>query len=370
VSGETPARLFLRKQMDAGIFPGARYRIARVREVLEDGWIGRSVVDPQELPVGQDTLYDLASLTKPLVTGALAVLFQAQGAIDLAEPLERYLPETREKWLGRATLLDLLTHRSGLQAWLPLYLQARTREGYLSAVASLFPEYRAGSRVVYSCLGYIVLAAVLEKVGGARLDRLAEKEIFSRTGATETGFTPPERLRPRIAATEEGNARERMMVAEAGEGFAGWRRGVIWGECHDLNAWTLGGISGNAGLFSTTEDLHRLALEFLGEGTGLFGADELTFFRQDFTPGLNENRSVGWQLAATPGASAGPLLSPRAMGHTGFTGTSLWIDPDQGWILILLTNRVHPRYRPDDMNSLRREFHRVALAGACSVSGG
>ena len=175
MSGETAARLFLRKQMEAGILPGARYRIARRREVLEDGWIGRSVVDPQELSVGPDTLYDLASLTKPLVTGALAVLFRARQTIDLAELLEKYLPETKGKWLGKATLLDLLIHRSGLPAWLPLYLQARTREGYLAAITSLFPEYRKGSRVVYSCLGYIVMAAVLEKVGGARLDRLADR---------------------------------------------------------------------------------------------------------------------------------------------------------------------------------------------------
>ncbi len=139
---------------------------------------------------------------------------------------------------------------------------------------------------------------------------------------------------------------------------------MIWGECHDLNARGLGGVSGHAGLFSTVPDLHRLALEFLGRGAGLFPPETLDLFRRDLTPELNENRSVGWQLGATPGASSGPFLSPGAMGHTGFTGTSLWIDPAEEWILILLTNRVHPRYRPDDMNAVRREFHRKALAGA------
>jgi CubicO group peptidase (beta-lactamase class C family) len=138
---------------------------------------------------------------------------------------------------------------------------------------------------------------------------------------------------------------------------------MIWGACHDLNAWSLGGVSGNAGLFSTARDLHRLALEFLGLGTGLFPEDCRSMFRRDLTPSLNENRSVGWQLAATPGSAAGPFLSPEAMGHTGFTGTSLWMDPREGWILILLTNRIHPIYRPDDMNAVRREFHRRCLAG-------
>ena len=107
---------------------------------------------------------------------------------------------------------------------------------------------------------------------------------------------------------------------------------------------------------------NRLALEFLGLGQGVFDEECRSLFRQDLTPGLNENRSVGWQLSATPGSSAGPRLSPGAMGHTGFTGTSLWIDPQDGWILILLTNRIHPQYRPDDMNAVRREFHRRILA--------
>ena len=156
------------------------------------------------------------------------------------------------------------------------------------------------------------------------------------------------------------------MAGKAGGDFRGFARGMIWGECHDLNAWGLGGVSGNAGLFSTAADLHRLALEFLGQGTGLFPSSCREMFLRDLTPSLNENRSVGWQLAATPGASAGPYLSPKAIGHTGFTGTSLWLDPEEGWVLILLTNRVHPRYRPEDMNAVRREFHRHALAGRVS----
>jgi len=137
---------------------------------------------------------------------------------------------------------------------------------------------------------------------------------------------------------------------------------VIWGECHDLNAWTQGGISGNAGLFSTAREVHALALEFLGAGRDLYDRECLSLFRTDLTPGLNENRTIGWQLACTPGSSAGPRLSPGSTGHTGFTGTSLWNDPVAGVILILLTKRVNPRYRPDDMNVIRRQFHQLALS--------
>jgi CubicO group peptidase (beta-lactamase class C family) len=360
---DSPAARYLRNRMEEGVFPGARFLAARGAEVIEEGWMGRSVVTPSEQVVGAETMYDLASLTKPLVTGTLSALLVSRGALDLEAPAERYLPELSGRWVGRASLLDLLVHRSGLPAWLPLYLSASDREGYLEEIGSLAADYRPGTRVVYSCLGYILLAVILERVGGATLDALADAEIFSRLGLRDTLYRPSRELRSRIAATEEGNEHEREVAGEAGKGFPGFMRGMIWGECHDLNAWSLGGVSGNAGLFSTAPDLHRLALEFLGQGTGLFGPDCRDLFRRDLTPSLNENRSVGWQLAATPGASSGPFLSPAALGHTGFTGTSLWIDPDEGWVLILLTNRVHPKYRPDDMNAVRREFHRHALAG-------
>ncbi|HEV8336738.1 MAG TPA: serine hydrolase domain-containing protein [Candidatus Polarisedimenticolia bacterium] len=352
---------FLREKIEGGIFPGARYLIARGETLLQEGWLGHSVVTPEERPVGPDTIYDLASLTKPLVTGTLAALMSSRGALDLEEPVEGLLPELAGRWIGRATLLDLLAHRSGLPAWQPLYLRASDREGYLSQIGALPPDYRPRTRVVYSCLGYILLALGLERRAGASLAALAAREVFGPLGLQDTGYRPAPRLRPRVAATEEGNARERELIGESSGDFRGWNRGLIWGECHDLNAWTLGGVSGNAGLFSSAGDLHRLSSEFLGRGTGLFNAACHELFRRDLTPGLNENRSVGWQLAATPGASAGPFLSSGALGHTGFTGTSLWIDPAGERIFILLTNRVHPKYRPDDMNAVRREFHRLAL---------
>ena len=360
---ESSVREFLQEQRRLGVFPGARYRIARGREVLEEGWLGNSVVSPVVLETQADTLYDVASLTKPLVTGALCALFASRGTLRLESSLEEHLPETSGRWIGKASLLDLLAHRSGLTAWLPLYLEASDRAGYLRLIASLAPEYRPASRVTYSCLGYLLLTLVLEREAGLGLDELASRELFKPLGLEDTLFRPPAVLRSRIAATETGNQRERDMAGESAASFAGWRREVIWGECHDLNAYTWGGVSGNAGLFSTAADLHRLALEFLGAGEGLFDARCHDAFRRDVTPTLNEDRSVGWQLGATPDCSAGPLLSGGAMGHTGFTGTSLWIDPSQGWILLLLTNRVHPRYRPDDMNAVRRQFHKRALSG-------
>ncbi len=183
---------FLEEKIEAGIFPGARYLVARGAQIRDEGWIGRSVIKPRDLPVGPGTIYDLASLTKPLVTGALAALLAARGVLDLMAPVDRYLPELRGGWLGKASIMDLLVHRSGLAAWLPVYLKAGDRDGYLREISALSPDYRPGSRVVYSCLGYILLTLVLERAGGEGLHLLAEGQIFSRVGLAQTGYRPPQ----------------------------------------------------------------------------------------------------------------------------------------------------------------------------------
>ncbi|MCI0659043.1 MAG: beta-lactamase family protein, partial [Acidobacteria bacterium] len=154
-------RQFLEEQQELGIFPGSRYLVARGKEVLEEGWLGHSVVAPEVVPTARDTIYDVASLTKPLVTGALSAVLASRGRLHLESALEEYLPETAGGWIGRATLLDLLGHRSGLPAWLPLYLKVSDRSGYLREILSLAPEYRPGTRVTYSCLGYILMTLVL-----------------------------------------------------------------------------------------------------------------------------------------------------------------------------------------------------------------
>lgn len=358
---ESRVTRFLRRQIEMKIFPGARYRVARGDQILEEGWLGHSVVTPREIEVQSDTIYDVASLTKPLVTGSLALLLARESRLDLEAAVARILPELDGTWVGKQSLLDLLLHRSGLPGWMPLYLYGVPSD-YVSQIGSLERAYEPGRRVVYSCLGYILAAKALERVMGEDLQVAARKLIFSPVGVTDTFYRPSKGLKTRIAATEEGNERERAMAGRAGEGFAGWRQRMLWGECHDMNAWSQGGVSGNAGLFSTVPDLHRLALEYLGRGSGLFDTEALTYFGRNQTQDLDEDRAVGWQLASTPGASSGPCLSPRAMGHTGFTGTSLWVDPETDRIAILLTNRVHPRFRELDMNDVRREFHACAFA--------
>ena len=355
---------FLRSQIRDGAFPGAVYLIAERERVLAAGALGESVREPEILAASRETLYDLASLTKPLATALLAVRLQAGGRLALDDRLDRHLPEWRAAGDERSevTLLDLLAHRSGLPAWDPLYLHSTEVAGRIDRLRTIPLVHPPLQDVNYSCLDYILLGFALARAGGAPLDHLFRDTVVAPLGGPEILFTPPRETRRRIAATEHGNERERALAGPAGDGYNEWRRGIIWGEVHDNNAHTLGGVAGNAGLFGTAGAVHVLATEFLPGGKGLLGAEERALFGHNFTRGQGQHRAVGFQLASSPGSSAGPALSPRSFGHTGFTGTSVWIDPDSRRVYVLLTNRVHPRFHDLDMNAVRRQFH--VLAGS------
>jgi CubicO group peptidase (beta-lactamase class C family) len=359
-----PARAiepFLAAKIAAGCFPGASYLVASGERILAEGALGRAVVEPAPIAAGIDTLYDLASLTKPLATALLALLLRRDGLLSLEDPLARHLPAwpAADERDG-ITLFDLLVHRSGLPDWRPLYLHADDRAGRVEWLRRVPLAGAPRGVVIYSCLGYILAGFALEAAGGATLQRLFEERVSRPLGIADLLFRPSRALRPRIAATEAGNRRERDLAGEAGAGYNGWRSELIWGEVHDTNARSLGGVAGNAGLFGTARAIHALAVALLDPARGLLPGEELRLLRHSATQGLAEERSIGFQIAATRGSSAGSDLSPASFGHTGFTGTSLWIDPAAGRIYILLTNRVHPQYRPIDMHAVRREFHALA----------
>ncbi len=180
----------------------------------------------------------------------------------------------------------------------------------------------------------------------------------------KTFFNPPAELKREIAASEHGNKYEKQTCTENGYDASryDWREGVIWGEVHDGNAYFLDGVAGHAGLFSTAEEVFKIACQFLAGRSQMLSAEICKIFQTDQTPGLNEARSLGFQLAATPDSTAGEALAKNSFGHLGFTGTSLWIEPDTERIFILLTNRTHHHPPPFvNINSTRREFHRLAV---------
>ena len=357
----------LGERVAAGEFPSAVYLVGeRGCEAFGDA-LGEAVRVPERCAATLETVYDLASLTKPLVTGLLCARLVELGELTLDSSVSHYLGEFDRTDKQVITVRELLAHTSGLPAWRPLYIAVGgEKEAALAAIANEPLEGRPGARVIYSDLGFMALGLLLERLTGRQLDDLARRQIFEPLGLQRTLFNPPASMRQEIAASENGNGYERSMVErEFPEfaGYGGWRNGVIWGQVHDGNAHFLGGVAGHAGLFSTARETFKLANQFIAGQTRLLRAETCSLFRQNLTTGLNEARSLAWQLAATPDSSAGASLPRDSFGHNGFTGVSCWVDPHQQRVFILLTNRTHARALPfPSINDARREFHRLAVS--------
>lgn len=299
----------------------------------------------QRVPMRRDTIVDLASLTK--VFTATAVMQQVEaGRVDLDAPVARYIPEFAQHGKGDIVVRQLLTHTSGLPAWLALYQNWDTPEERTEAVYAAEPEAPPGSEYIYSDLGYITLGKLVEEVTGKRLDEVVEGAIAAPLGMDDTMFTPPESLRPRVAATE----------------YQPWTgRGMVRGSVHDENAWSLGGVAGHAGLFSTARDLAVFAQTLLNggvyDGVRILEQDTVRAMLRDWNAELpGRAHGLGFDLGQRWFMDA--LTSPVTFGHTGFTGTSLVVDPLSGSFAVLLSNRVHPTRDWGSNNPARRAVAR------------
>lgn len=354
----------LQEHIEAGEFPSAVYLVAERDEIVFTGALGHSIVEPYRVANKIDTIYDLASLTKPLITTLLCARRIELGELTLDSSVSHYLGEFDRTDKQTITVRELLTHTSGLPAWRPLYILAEDEpERAAGAIANLNLEYKPGTRVVYSDLGFIALGILLERMSHQRLAEMAKREIFEPLKLKQTFFNPELGLQTGIAACETGNAYELDMCKQSGAGeYANSRQRLIWGEVHDGNAYFLGGAAGHAGLFSTAQETFLIAQQFLGESTTLLTPDTCRLFRENMTEGLEEARSIGWQLAATKDSTGGADLPPDSFGHNGFTGTCVWIDPNHRRIFILLTNRTHAHALPfANINAVRRQFNSLAV---------
>ena len=325
----TELDVFLRREIDLGSFPGASYAIGSVDGVERENALGHSVAVPLRIPATTSTIYDCASITKPLITGTLILQAVAEGLIRLDEEYRGY------------TYRELLTHTSGLRSWLPTY----AFDDPLGAILELGPEQPRGSQVVYSDLNFFLLYHALVEIFGGYISTARER-ILIPLGLTDSYFNPPVELRPRIAATEWGQRFEHGMCATRQIAFTGFRDGLMWGEPNDGNSYHAGGTYGNAGLFATARDVFRIAQAF---ARGELVPRELVAEATRVQAG---DRGLGWQ-------TGGPGLSAASWGHMGFTGTSVWADGER--IFVLLTNRVHPCAAPIGMQRIRGEFHRLSL---------
>jgi CubicO group peptidase (beta-lactamase class C family) len=336
-----------------GVMPGAvlGVSVAGRRLIYGSGRLGNS----QPARPDSTTLYDLASLTKVIGLTTAVMVAVDRGLLDLDAPVERYVPAFRGEHKNRVTIRHLLTHTAGLPAWRPLFRETASRQEALALADSTPLDTLPGNATVYSDLGAIVLTQAVEFAWGTRIDTILTQEVFPALGMHHTSYLPPAGSRPRIAPTENDP----------------WRGRMLWGEVHDENAARLEGVSGHAGLFSTVTDLLTFGEWFLA---GVADAEEdarckgdrparlplltcagplLHEFtrRQQLVPG--SSRALAWD---TPNGtnSAGTLLSPSSFGHTGFTGTSIWIDPSRDLVLVLLTNRVHPSRERSRIGPIRR----------------
>jgi CubicO group peptidase (beta-lactamase class C family) len=268
-----------------------------------------------------------------------------RGALDLADPVSRHLPRWRGPDRDGVTVRDLLAHASGLPAHRPFYLTLRGRDAFEAAICATPLEYEPRTRSVYSDLGFMLLGFILENASpvAAQFDTLR----LQMGGIQELQFNPPDIWKRRTAPTQQNAARGRLLV----------------GEVDDDNTWALGGAAGQAGLFGTAAavgECARHVLQVLEGRAGAFRSDTLATFiaRQTYVPG--SSRALGWDTML-PTSSCGGRLSPRAFGHTGFTGTSLWIDPDKGIYVVLLTNRVHPTPDNEAIKAIRPAVHDAVI---------
>jgi CubicO group peptidase (beta-lactamase class C family) len=361
-------RNHLERQVGDGLFPGVAWSVGDASRAGSEGCAGWAVLAPDREPVGLDTLFDLASLTKPLATAFLAVLLEERGELDLNGPLQDWLPAATGSAYAGVTLLDLGSHAAGLPAWEPLWAGAGSVNAYVDLIVGL-PQAAPAERPLYSDLGYILLGAVLEAVTGKPLDRLFLDEIAQPLGLGDIGFPgvagsvdcPSGLTRERLAvaaATEIGNRFERTLAGAQGEG-AELRTALIRGEVHDGNSWAAGGVTGHAGLFGTVQAVVAVCREILGPTGSVLQAAG----RRRLLEPVAADRSFGMVLSRGSTAAA-DLLPERSVGHTGFTGTSLWLDPGRSRYWVLLTNRVHPKVGATDFQPVRRAFHRLSLEAA------
>ncbi len=360
---------FLQSRIDAHDFPSAVYLVAEKGEIVFQDALGLAIVEPVKSEAKLTTIYDLASLTKVLVTGLLSGKLIEKGAINLSDKLAKYFAEFDTDEKREITIENLLTHTSGFVNWKPFYLMTNFKSEIPNLIASEPLANPIGSTVVYSDLNFIFLGLLLEKIYGKPLDEIAKEEIIKPLQLRNTFYNPPRSRRAEFAASEFGNYFEKQTCIDLGyvnpsayaDGSDIFRDYQICGEVHDGNAWFMDGVSGHAGLFSNAEETFRIAQQFLAEESVLLKPGTCKLFRTNFTPGLNEARSIAFQLAATPESTASNALSKDSFGHLGFTGTSLWIEPEDERIFILLTNRTHAQTLPFvNINSVRRRFHELA----------
>jgi len=354
-----------------GVFPGAVVLVSKDENVVYERAFGSRSLLPQKTPMEPGTIFDVASLTKPVATTTAIMLLIQERKLRLGDLISRVIPMYGVLGKNLTTIRHLLNHSSGLPAWKPFYehiLQGE-KSGRVNFVASRAakhfvyeqihrerPSSPPGTQCVYSDLGFVVLAEIVEVLTGQSFDRFCQERIFKPLGLRSTGFVDLSQMRTRrLQPVEE-------MIAPTEN--CPWRKKILCGEVHDDNAYAMGGVAGHAGLFSSARDLHAwlVQLNRCLRGKGSFLPQSLVegFLTRDGSVS-NSTFALGWDTPAPSGSSSGALFSPRSVGHLGFTGCSVWWDLEKDCHVILLSNRVHPSRKNEKIRDFRPHIHDLIM---------
>jgi CubicO group peptidase (beta-lactamase class C family) len=341
----------LRSGIDQCAFPGASVAIAHQRKLIAHKGLGHFTYETSSPAVTAETIYDLASVTKVIATTAACMILYDRGQFKLDQPLAELLPGFTGISAGQkdarrqVTLRMLLAHSSGLPAYIKLFQTAHNKDELLRQALRVPLTAAPGSRAEYSDIGFILLGQALERLSGEPLDQFCQREIFARLNLGQTCFNPSAELRPAIPPTEDDCT---------------FRHRLVQGEVNDENASVMGGVAGHAGCFASSLDVSVFAQCMLLGGTPLVKKETLEIFtrRQDSPTGTS--RALGWDTPSQPSQS-GKYFSSRSYGHLGYTGTSLWIDPDRQLSITLLTNRTWPDRGSQFIKQIRPAFHDAVI---------
>jgi CubicO group peptidase (beta-lactamase class C family) len=354
-----------------GVFPGAVVLVSKGGEIVFERAFGHRSLVPQQTPMELGTIFDLASLTKPLATTTAVMLLVREKKIHLEDRVTRFFQNFGVFGKTHVTFRHLLAHCSGLPAWKPYYedIVKGERGGKINFVASraaksyVFEQIHRerpvgppGKQSLYSDLGFMLLGEVVEEISGWSLDRYCQDRIFKPVGLRSTSFVDLTQLRTRRLQPV------REMIAPTED--CPWRKKILCGEVHDDNAYAMGGVAGHAGLFSSARDIHlflmRLRNCYRGEDPFLPAALVREFLTRDDTV-EGSNYALGWDTPSSDNSSSGSYFSPQSVGHLGFTGTSVWWDLERDCHVVLLCNRIHPSRSSDKMKAFRPHIHDLIM---------
>jgi CubicO group peptidase (beta-lactamase class C family) len=337
----------LEEAIAARVFPACSLAITFRGELVAHKALGRFTYDPASPEATTASMFDLASLTKVVATTAMAMILYERGLLDLEAPVTAIVPEFAgdDDYRREITLRMLLAHSSGLPAYEKLYQRAWTREDLLQAAIATPLAAAPGAGAEYSDTGFIVLGVALERLADESLDVFCQREIFGPLGMAHTTFNPAHALKDSIPPTADDRT---------------FRHRIIQGEVQDENASVLGGVAGHAGLFSTAEDLAIFAHAMLNGGYPILRSLTIELFSRRESAPEGTARALGWDTPSAPSQS-GKYFSPRSFGHLGYTGTSLWIDPERQLSIALLTNRTWPDCQNQAIKQVRPAFHDAVM---------